>query len=256
MTPAIILALALMATSNPPPAADTDAEPLPAGAPTDPYELSAWCYGALGEYLTVYDTVKPDLRDIDKMFGTPVLEDEPYQADMAAARQELKMIGESVTASEKASPRPIAPIGVAAIKQGAGIWAVALTKPHRALARAWLTWALPDRCDTVARQLQARSALLGKALTYNNRPSQEPPRQPQSPIEAPPADVAAPAPPPPAQEAAPPAAEATAASQPTAEAAPPASQMPIQAPESPPPATAKPEAPAPQPSDQSSEPIL
>ena len=29
MTPALILALALMATSNPPPAADTDAEPLP-----------------------------------------------------------------------------------------------------------------------------------------------------------------------------------------------------------------------------------
>ena len=236
MTPALVLALTLM-TAGAPAAAATDAEPLPAGAPSDPYELTAWCYGALGEYLTVYETVKPDLRDIDKMFGTPVLEDEPYQADMAAARQELKMIGEAVTAAEKASPRPIAPIGVAAIKQGAGIWAVALTKPHRALARAWLTWALPDRCDTVARQLQARSALLGKALTYNNRPSQEPPRQPQSPIEAPPADVAAPAPPPPAQEAAPPAAEAPAASQPTAEAAPPAQTPqapPMQTPEAPP----------------------
>ena len=204
--------------------------------------------------------MKPDLRDIDKMFGTPVMEDEPYQADMAAARQELKMIGEAVTAAEKASPRPIAPIGVAAIKQGAGIWSVALTKPHRELARAWLTWALPDRCDTVARQLQARSALLGKALTYNNRPSHEPPSQPQSPIETPQADVAAPAPPPPAQEAPPPAAETTApaVTEPTAKAAPPAQTPqapPVQTPEAPPAATT-PDASAPQPSDQSSEPIL
>src|SRR5215470_9500184 len=109
----LVFALSLMATAAPPP--DDGGEPLPPSAPSDSYELSAWCYGALDEYLTVYERVKPDLKAIDKMFGTQVVEAEPYESDMAAARDELKMIGESVTAAEKASPRPIAPSGVAAM---------------------------------------------------------------------------------------------------------------------------------------------
>jgi hypothetical protein len=258
MTPALVLALTLLAA---PPAATTDAEPLPPGAPTDPYELSAWCYGALGEYLTVYETVKPDLRDIDKMFGAPVIEDEPYQSDMAAARQELKLIGEAVTAAEKASPRPIAPIGAEAIRQGAGIWSVAETKTHRELARAWLTWALPDRCDVVARQLAARSALLGKALSYNSGasspPSDDTPALPPSPAGKPAAELAAPTPPP--QQNPPPAAVVSAPpteppmtppAEPAVAQAPPtpATPPPSAAQTAPPPATA--------PSDQSSEPTL
>jgi hypothetical protein len=163
MTP-LFLALTLMAAS---PAPDDGGEPLPPGAPTDPYELSAWCYGALGEYLAIYDKVKPDLRDIDRMFGEPVKESEPYQSDMAAARAELKIIGASVTNAEKASDQPISELGVAAIKRGRDIWSVAETKTSRELARAWLTWALPDRCDTNARELTARSVLLGRALKYN-----------------------------------------------------------------------------------------
>src|SRR5579859_8294194 len=101
----LVLALTLMASAAPPP--QDGGEPLPPSAPSDSYELSAWCYGALGEYLSVYEKVKPDLRDIDHMFGTSVVEDEPYHSDMAAARDELKMIANSVTQAEKASPRPI-----------------------------------------------------------------------------------------------------------------------------------------------------
>jgi hypothetical protein len=164
MTPALILALSLMA-SSPPPA--PEAEPLPPGAPTDDYRLTAWCYGALSEYLTIYDQVKPDLVDINRMFGDPVKEAEPYQSDIAAARKELKLIGEAVTLAEKASPRPIAPQGAAALRDGRMIWSVVEAKTHRELARAWLTWGLPDRCDSVPRQLAARSLLLGKALSYN-----------------------------------------------------------------------------------------
>src|SRR5262249_47478016 len=72
MTPALILALALAAVAAPvqsappataPPAATTG-EPLPPGAPTDDYQLTAWCYGALKEYLDIYERVKPDLVDI------------------------------------------------------------------------------------------------------------------------------------------------------------------------------------------------
>ena len=177
MTPALIAAFAIM-TAAAPAAAPDDAggEPLPPGAPTDSYELAAWCYGALNEYLLIYDHVKPDLRAIDTLLGgDQVRESEPYQSDMAAARIELKMIGESVTQAEQASPRPISDRGVEAMRQGQGVWAVAETRPERELARAWLMWALPDRCDSNARDLSRRSILLGKALSYNvNQHAQAP----------------------------------------------------------------------------------
>jgi len=186
MTP-LLMALSLMAAAPPPD--DAAGEPLPPGAPTDSYELSAWCYGALGEYLSIYDKVKPDLRDIDHMFGTSVKEDEPYQSDMAAARAELKIIGASVTNAEQASDQPISARGADAIKKGRDIWSLVENKSSRELARAWLTWALPDRCDSNARELTARSVLLGRALKYNAG-DQKPP-------------VAAPAPDAPATDAPP-----------------------------------------------------
>jgi hypothetical protein len=142
-------------------------EPLPPGAPTDSYELAAWCYGALNEYLTIYDKVIPDLKDIDRRFGTPVVEDKPYNSDMTAARVELKMIASAVTDAEKASPDAIAERGRAALHQGQAIWSVAETKSQRELARAWLLWALPDRCDSNAKELAQRSLLFGRALKYN-----------------------------------------------------------------------------------------
>jgi hypothetical protein len=179
----------------PPPAADTG-EPLPPGAPTDSYQLSAWCYGALDEYLAIYEKVKPDLRDIDHMFGTSVVEAEPYHSDMAAARVELKMIGGAVTEAEKASPQPISEQGAASIKLGRSIWSVAEGKPTRELARAWMLWALPDRCDSNAKELTQRSLLFGKALNYNNQPAATPAPAPadQAPPASPPADAAAPPP--------------------------------------------------------------
>jgi hypothetical protein len=143
-------------------------EPLPPGAPTQPYQLSAWCYGALSEYLDIYDRVKPDLRAIDKMFGSSVKnETEPYADDIAAARVELTVLASAVTAAEKASPSPIQDKGGEAVKTGRAIWAPAEGKTERELARAWLTWGLPDKCDSTARQLAASSALLGQALKYN-----------------------------------------------------------------------------------------
>lgn len=178
--PALLLALALMASE--PAAAAPDGEPLPAGAPSGDYALSAWCYGALSEYLTIYDRVKPDLIDIDKKFGSSVQnEAEPYADDVAALREELKVIGGSVEAAEKASPRPITPEGVAALELGRSIWRPVEEKSRRELARAWLSWGLPDRCDSNARTLSAKSALLGQALKYNETSATEAPPTTQSP---------------------------------------------------------------------------
>ncbi len=149
-----------------PPAAP--GEPLPAGAPTQPYELAAWCYGAMSEYLTVYERVIPDLRDIDRTFGSSVKnEAQPYAADMAAAHDELKVLAAAVEAAEKASPQVISTDGAAAVVLGRSIWSPAETHTKRELARAWLSWALPDACDANARSLKARSDLLGQALKYN-----------------------------------------------------------------------------------------
>lgn len=192
---AITLALALMASQAPAPAA-SEGEPLPPGAPTDPYQLTAWCYGAMSEYLDVYERVIPDLRAIDKQFGSSVKnEKDPYSADMAAARDELKVLAGAVEAAEKASPSPIAPQGAIAIKLGRSIWAPAELKTRRELARAWLSWAMPDRCDSTARALASNSALLGKALNYNNAPQLAPPSAPASAAAPVPESAPEPAPP-------------------------------------------------------------
>jgi hypothetical protein len=123
--------------------------------------------------------VKPDLRTIDKMFGSSVPnEKEPYASDMAGARIELKQIGAAVQAAEQASPTAIAPEGVADIDQGRSIWRPAELKTRRELARAWLTWALPDRCATNAKELAVSSSLLGKALKYNNPSATDAPAPP------------------------------------------------------------------------------
>ena len=184
--PALALAFALAASDTAPP---VEAEPLPAGAPTREYPLAAWCYGALSEYLNIYDRVIPDLRAIDKMYGTSEPHEKtPYADDMAAARAELKIIAHAVQAAEQASPSAIAPQGVESINQGRAIWRPAEMKTHRELARAWLTWALPDRCASNAKALITKSALLGQALNYNNPSAM---------------DAAAPPPPEPARDSTP-----------------------------------------------------
>ena len=162
------LALALL-VSGVQAAPATEGEPMPPGAPTGDYELTAWCYGALGEYLDVYERVKPDLIAIDKQYGSSVKnEKQPYASDMAAYRKELKMLAGAVQAAEQASPSSISPKGAAAVLQGQSIWRPAESRTRRELARAWLSWDMPDKCDSTGRDLASKSALLGKALTYNN----------------------------------------------------------------------------------------
>jgi hypothetical protein len=198
-TAALALALSLLASNAVPAVTPSpDAEPLPAGAPTQEYPLTAWCFGALSEYLEIYDRVKPDLVAIDKLWGSSVKnEASPYAADMAAAHEELKVIAEAVEAAEKASPSPIAPEGVAYIQKGRSIWRPAESKTERELARAWLTWALPDQCNITARELSAKSALLGKALNYNSDAATPAPANTQDAAPgAPAAPVTPPGPPP------------------------------------------------------------
>ncbi len=141
--------------ANPNPAAAThETEDIPPGAPTDDYGFVSWCYGATDEYLTIYTKVLPDLKDIDKTFGSPVKEDVPYAADIAAQHKALKRFGDALAAAEKATPDPInSTEGQADIAKGRGIWSVAETLPTRKLADAWLFWGIPVRCERTARVL-------------------------------------------------------------------------------------------------------
>ncbi len=140
------------ADEAPAPAVKHEAEPLPPGAPTEGYRLAAWCYGALDEYLTIYEKVKPEIIAIDAAYGPKeAKETEPYASDMKALRVERKVLAEAVAAAEKASPRSIAPQGAQAVAQGRSIWRPAETNTPRALARAWMTWGLPDRCASTSR---------------------------------------------------------------------------------------------------------
>jgi hypothetical protein len=141
---------------------------IPPGAPTDDYGFVAWCYGALGEYLSIYDDIKPDLKAIDKMFGSPVVEAEPYHEDMAAARVAEKRFAAAMESAEKASPQPIAQHGVESIDKGRAIWSVVRLKTRRNLVDAWLFWGVPNRCETTAKTLKTRSTLLGQALTFGS----------------------------------------------------------------------------------------
>jgi len=280
MATALLLTLALLATDAAPPAAG---EPLPPGAPTDEYQLTGWCFGALGTYLEIYNVVKPDLIEIDKTWGTTVKgETEPYQSDIAAARAELKLFAGALEAAERASPRPIANQGAVAIKQGQSIWRPVQLKTRRELARAWLSWGLPDRCGVVARELTAKASLLGRALTYNTGDNAAQPNaaaapagalaiQPIAPVTpaAPPqtqsqplaAPQVAPAPPPEPAAEAPPVAVAAAPPPPPAKVIDePASAPPATTPKPPAaqPVVAAPPAPTPAKpaSDEASEPVL
>ena len=147
------------------PIADEDG--IPPGAPTDDYQFVAWCYGATEEYLAIYERVKPDLKAIDKMFGTPVKEAEPYQSDVAEEHKALKRFGVAITTAEKASFHPIVEDGVEAMAQGRSIWRAAEMQPSRKLADAWLFWGIPTRCEKTAATLKARSILMGQALAQH-----------------------------------------------------------------------------------------
>jgi len=138
---------------------------VPASAPKDDFHFVGWCYGALSEYLDIYEVVKPDLKAIDKLFGTPVVEAEPYSADVAEDRKALKRYAALLSLTEKASPHPInsRAEAEAAISGGRAMWSAAKMQPHRRLADAWLYWGVPLRCDQAAQRLRDHTAPPGPA---------------------------------------------------------------------------------------------
>lgn len=168
---------------------------LPPGAPHDDYQFVSWCYGNLRGYLDLHDRVMPEVTRIETTYRPPdrkLSDDLKVYADMQkAGRAQLKTFQAAMTAAEKASLKPINIVGGQAVIKGRSIWEVTPDVTPARLAQEWMSWALPARCETVAKDLQARATLLGASFKANDEA--EPPPAPDAP--APPAPDAATAPP-------------------------------------------------------------
>jgi len=197
---ALALALALFLQAQPaaeaaaqPPAdaaapAEAPQPPYPAGAPHDDYQFVAWCYGNLRGYLDLHDQVMPEVTRIESTYRPPgrkLSDDLKVYADLQKeGRAQLKAFQAALTAAEKASLRPINTIGAEALQKGRSIWAPPPGITPARMAQEWMSWALPARCETTAKDLQARATLLGASFRVNA----EPEAAPEAPS-APPADA-------------------------------------------------------------------
>ena len=176
------------------PAAEAPPEvPWPAGAPHEDYPFVAWCYGTLRGYLDLHDQVMPEVTRIETTYRPPgrrLADDLKVYADMQkAGRAQLKAYQAALTAAEKASLRPINTIGAAALGKGRATWTAGPEVTKARLAQAWMSWTLPARCDTTARDLEARATLFGASFKVNAEPEPAP-----DPAEATPAPEPAPTP--------------------------------------------------------------
>ncbi len=204
MANALLIALAFMGQAGQPAAQSPNAPP------ADEYGYVAWCYGALGSYVSLYDRVMPEVTRIEKAFPGPegvAAALKTYPEIKAQAQKDLKTYSSAITAAEKASPRPISEYGGAQVKRGASIWGGADSVDKARLAQMWMSWEPPSDCEKRAKTLEVKSTILGKALNYNstsaiNQPTEAPPAP--APQEAP-----APAPEPPAMPKSDPIAEPT-----------------------------------------------
>ncbi|MET3525365.1 hypothetical protein [Phenylobacterium koreense] len=174
----MLFALALLAqdpaasaaspSTGPEPAPAAQELPWPPGAPRDDYGLVAFCHGALTGYLELHDRVMPEVTRIETTWRAPgrsLAEDMKIYADIdKQGRKDLKLFERAIDAAEKASPRPLAPIGAAAIQRGRATWAGAASLSDARIAQEWMSWSLPVRCGPTAQRLEKNAKLMGAAF--------------------------------------------------------------------------------------------
>ena len=180
------------AVAEAPPAAEAaTAIPFPVGAPHEDYPFVAWCYGSLRGYLDLHDRVMPEVTRIESTYRPPgrkLSDDLKVYADMQKeGRLQLKAFQATMTAAEKASLRPINVAGAGAVAKGRDVWRITPDVTPARLAQAWMSWALPARCETTAKALQANATLMGGAFRVNAEPAADEPPAPPPETPVPPA---------------------------------------------------------------------
>ena len=182
----------------PEPAPAAQVPPAPTGTPLDDYGLVAWCYGALSGYLELHDAVMPEVTRIESTFRAPgrTLEEDlaVYDEMRRDGRRQMALFASAMEAAEKASLRPLNVIGAEQVKKGRGVWAAAPNLPPARVAREWMSWALPARCESTALALEQRARLGGVAFRAGGEETQTIDRVPAEASEEPfaaetPADV-------------------------------------------------------------------
>lgn len=168
---ALLIALALFAAADQaatPAAAGAEDLPWPVGAPRDDYGLVTWCHGALSGYMSLHDQVMPEVTRIETTYRPPgrtLAEDMKVYDDLQKqARKDLKLFERAIGAAEKASIKPLAPIGAEQIKRGQAVWSGAANLSKARIAQEWMSWSLPVRCGPTAERLEKNAKLMGAAL--------------------------------------------------------------------------------------------
>ncbi len=132
----------------------------PAGAPTDDYGLMAWCYGALAGHMDLYDRVLPEVRRIESQFPDSnrpldlVMDD--YKTQHEAGAKILDDYGRALSLEEAEHSR--GQNRAAAVGKGREVWKGSDLADPRQLAQLWMSWALPDRCESTADRLVRHKA--------------------------------------------------------------------------------------------------
>ena len=132
----------------------------PSGAPTDDYGFIGWCYGALAGHLALYDRVLPEVRRIEGEFPDA---DSPLDSVMDGYRvQHLR--GEKLLANygraldvEEATGKTGGADRASAVSKGREAWKGSDNASPRQLAQVWMSWALPDRCQSTTARIVAGS---------------------------------------------------------------------------------------------------
>ncbi len=135
-------------------------EPFPSGAPTDDYGFMGWCYGALSGHLALYDKVLPQVRRIEGEFpdsGTPLDKVmDGYKAQHERGEAILTSYGRALDIQEATGKTGGVERSVA-VNRGREAWQGSATADPRQLAQLWMSWALPDRCQTVAARIAPKA---------------------------------------------------------------------------------------------------
>jgi hypothetical protein len=135
-------------------AAAATGEPIPSGAPTDDYGFVAWCSGALSEHMALRQRVWPDVERIEREFPDPATPVEQalagYDDQQKEGEQQLAHFSKALDIRDAKGRGGDRQTG---IEQGRQVWRGSDAADTRQLAQLWMSWALPSRCDSVARKM-------------------------------------------------------------------------------------------------------
>ena len=131
-------------------------DPFPTGAPTDDYGFMAWCYGALGGHVDLYDKVLPEVRRIEVEFpdsSTPIDKVMTGYASQHALGKRILAGYERALVGMEAAGRTGGQDRSVGVTAGRQVWQGAESADVRQLAQLWMSWGLPGRCQATAKRL-------------------------------------------------------------------------------------------------------